>query len=512
MTAEAPVVLRMRGVRKHFGATAALDGVDLEVRRGEVHALLGENGAGKSTLMKILAGAHTPDEGSMELDGRAYAPRGTQEAARLGVAMVYQELNLAPDLTVEDNVMLGRERGSVGFVRRSDARPRIREALALLGRSEIDPRERVAALAPAARQVVEIARALVFEARVVILDEPTSSLTREDAERLFAAVDRLRQSGVAVVYISHFLEEVVRVAQRYTVLRDGRSVGGGATDGTPISSMVEQMAGRKLEEFFPKTPHQAGEVVLDVRGLAGVRMPREATLALRRGEIFGIAGLVGAGRTELLRSLFGLDGVRKGDVQIRGETARASSSRDRLAQGMGLVPEDRKHEGLALALSIAVNTTLSNLKPLASWGFVSSSRQEGATRRWIERLGIRCRGPEQVVGELSGGNQQKVAIARLLHHDASILLFDEPTRGIDVGAKVEIYKALGELAAAGKSILVVSSYLPELFGICDRLAVMHRGVLGAARPIAEWTELEVLDEAIRGDGARRAAAGEEARP
>jgi ribose transport system ATP-binding protein len=494
----ADVVLRMRGVRKRFGAVQALDGVDLGVRRGEVHALLGENGAGKSTLMKVLAGAYRPDDGELELEGQPFAPEGPHDARLRGVAMIYQELNLAPHLSVEDNVMLGRERGRLGLVDRGAARPAVVAALEALGVEGFGPRTRVADLGPGERQLVEVARALCGEARIVVLDEPTSSLSRSDTERLFAAVERLAAAGTAVVYISHFLEEVQRVAQRYTVLRDGRTVGTGEVPGTPVERYVELMAGRRLEEFFPHVDHQPGEVLLVLEQLGGEPLPRSASLQLRRGELLGVFGLVGAGRTEMLRALFALDPVRRGEVRLAGVPAPARSPRERLRQGLGLVSEDRKDEGLALGLSVAENATLSRLTPFVRGGWLRRGEQAAATSRWIERLGIRCRDPWQPVGELSGGNQQKVALARLLHHDVDVLLLDEPTRGIDVGAKVEVYRLMGELAAQGKALLVVSSYLPELLGVCDRVAVMHRGELGPGFPAGERGEHEVLDEAARG--------------
>jgi ribose transport system ATP-binding protein len=493
----ADVVLRMRGVRKRFGAVQALDGVDLEVRRGEVHALLGENGAGKSTLMKVLAGAYRPDDGEIELEGRPFAPERPHDARLRGIAMIYQELNLASHLSVEDNVMLGRERGRLVLVDRRAARPAVVAALEALGVEGFGPRTPVADLGPGERQLVEVARALCGEARIVVLDEPTSSLSRSDSERLFEAVERLAAGGTAVVYISHFLEEVQRVADRYTVLRDGRTVGTGAVAGTPVERYVELMAGRRLEEFFPHVDHEPGEVLLELERLGGEPLPRSASLQLRRGEILGVFGLVGAGRTEMLRALFALDPVQRGEVRLAGVAAPARSPRERLRQGLGLVSEDRKEEGLALGLSVAENATLSRLTPFVRGGWLRRGDQAAATSRWVERLGIRCRDPWQPVGELSGGNQQKVALARLLHHDVDVLLLDEPTRGIDVGAKVEVYRLMGELAAQGKALLVVSSYLPELLGVCDRVAVMHRGELGPAFPAGERGEHEVLDEAAR---------------
>jgi ribose transport system ATP-binding protein len=491
-------VLRMRGIEKRFGAAVALGGVDLDVRRGEVHALVGENGAGKSTLMKVLSGAHQPDAGTMELAGRPYTPRDPLEARHLGVAMIYQELTLASHLTVEQNVVLGREPGRLGIVDRREMRARVSDALAWLDQPELAPQRIVADLSPGARQLVEVARALVGEAGVVVMDEPTSSLSRPETQRLFAVIDRLRARGVAIVYISHFLEEVRRVADRYTVLRDGRSVetsdiDRGADDDKFIGHVIEVMAGRSLAEAYPRVPHEPGEVVLELDALSGARLPHRASLALRKGEILGMAGLVGAGRTELLRALFGLDAVRSGRVRVAAGWDDGRAPWDRLDQGLGLLSENRKEEGLALGLSIADNLTLS--RPIARLGVISRLAHERATRSLCDRLGIRYRDVRQLAGELSGGNQQKLALARLLHHDIDVFLFDEPTRGIDVGSKAEIYRLMGQLAQRGKSILFVSSYLPELLGVCDRVAVMSRGRLGEARPADQWTEASLLEAA-----------------
>ena len=493
------VLLTMSGVEKRFGGVVALGGVDLEVRAGEVHALLGENGAGKSTLMKVLSGAHALDAGECTLDGVPYAPSGPVDALKCGVAMIYQELNLAPELSVGQNVLLGREpRGKLGWIQANEARARVTKALAALGAEEIRPDTMVSSLGPGQRQLVEIARALVEDARLIVLDEPTSSLSAEDTQRLFEVVRRLTREGVAVIYISHFIEEVQEIGDRFTVLRDGETVGTGEVAETSLDDIVALMAGRNLDEFFPEVPHEAGEVLLELVGFAGEGLPKDASLSLRRGEILGVAGLVGAGRTELLRALFTLEPVRSGEVRIGGRPTPARTPRERLNQGVGLLSEDRKGEGLALELDLATNTTLSNMTPFAPGGWIRTGAQAAAVQKWIDRLGIRCTGPEQRTGDLSGGNQQKAALARLLHHDVDVLLLDEPTRGVDVGAKVEVYRVIGELAAAGKAILMVSSYLPELFGVCDRLCVMHRGVLGQARPVEEWTEEEVMSEATRG--------------
>jgi len=338
----------------------------------------------------------------------------------------------------------------------------------------------------------------VADVRVHVLDEPTSSLPKQDTVRLLEVMRPLRVAGMSIVYISHFLEEVKQICDRFTVLRDGKSVGSGDVATTEIPRLIQLMVGRDLDEIFPQVPHEAGEVALRLDALAGEKLPTAASLELRRGEILGIAGLVGAGRTELLRAVFGLDPVRRGEVAVAGVPSTRATPAGRLDEGVGLLSEDRKDEGLALGLSIAENATLSRLNPFARGGWISRRRQGEAAEHWCGRLDIRARDAWQSVSELSGGNQQKVAIARLLHHDVDVLLLDEPTRGIDVGSKVAVYRLIGELAAQGKAILMVSSYIPELLGISDRIAVMHRGVLGRARPVAERSEAEIMDEATRG--------------
>jgi ribose transport system ATP-binding protein len=479
----------MEGVRKRFGATQALDGVDLSVSAGEVLALIGENGAGKSTLMKVLSGAHTPDAGHMTLGGESYAPRRPADARRAGVAMIYQELALAPHLTVMENILLGAEPTSGPFVRRSEMRSRAAEAMAELGRPDISPDTPARRLPVAEQQLVEIARAVAVGARVLVLDEPTSSLARNDVERLFDLVRRLRMKGLAIIYISHFLEEVKAVCDRFVVLRNGRSVGSGEPVTTPNSAIIELMVGRSVEELYPRTPRSPGEALLEIEHLAGVSKPMDVSLTLHRGEVLGIAGIIGSGRTELLRALFGLEAIRTGAIRVKTFSGPATPAQQ-WSRGMGMVSEDRKGEGLAASMSIAENAALSSLPR-----FIRPSRQSARARRWIDRLSIRCRKPEQAVSELSGGNQQKVAVARLLEHDADVFLLDEPTRGIDVAAKAEIYRLIDELAAAGKAVLLVSSYLPELLGVCDRIAVMCKGRLHPARPVSEIDEHRIMVEA-----------------
>ncbi len=446
--------LEMRGVRKSFGATQALRGVSLVVAPGEVMALVGENGAGKSTLMKVLSGAIRPDAGEMFLDGEAYVPGNPLHARESGVAMIYQELSLAPHLSVMENILLGVEPGRRGWLDWRTMRQRAATALGEVG-LEVDPAMPVRKLSIAQKQLVEIARAVALDCRVLVLDEPTSSLTARDIEKLFGLIARLTARGISVVYISHFLEEVQRISDRFTVLRDGETVGTGATADTPVTQIIAWMVGRNVRELYPKSARTAGEVVAKYEGLE-----------LRRGEVVGIAGLIGSGRTEFLRRAFAQGGW---------------------SRGVGMVSEDRKTEGLAAGLSVADNLTLPKLDRL-----VRPSRLRAACRPWIERIPIKCAGPEQRVSDLSGGNQQKVAIARLLHADVDVWLLDEPTRGIDVGSKAEIYRLIDELAAQGKAVLMVSSYLPELLGVCDRIAVMHRGKLSEARPREEWDEHKLM--------------------
>jgi ribose transport system ATP-binding protein len=486
-------ILRMRGIEKRYGALVALSGVDLEVRRGELHALVGENGAGKSTLMKVLSGAEVADAGTMTLAGDKYSPRGPRDALGLGVAMIYQELNLAPDLTVAENLVLGREPSRFGLVDRA-ARSRIVDrVLAVLGHADLEADRVVRTLGPGARQLIEIGRALAFDAKLVVLDEPSSSLSAAEVTTLDGVLSRLRERGVSIIYITHFLEEVARLADRYTVLRDGRTVGAGEVKSTPIASLVTQMVGRPISEAYPRTAHTPGDVVLSLDAIAGASLPVRASLTLRRGEVLGIAGLVGAGRTELLRALHGLDPIRSGAVTIASRTDRGARVPTRIAQGVGLLSEDRKTEGLALDRPIADNVMLT--RDVARFGVLRVAQRDAAVKHWIETLGIRASSPSQRAGDLSGGNQQKVALARLLQQDADVFLLDEPTRGIDVGSKAEIYARIDALCLSGKAVLVVSSHLPELLGVCDRIAVMRRGVLGEARDVATWSEETLMSAA-----------------
>lgn len=479
----------------------ALDGVDLDPAPGEVHALIGENGAGKSTLLAIVAGEFPPDAGEMEVDGRPYAPASPRDALAEGIALIHQELSLFPHLTVAENILMGREPARQGWMDQKAAHRRAFEVLREFDRPEIRPQARVADLSLPARQVVEICRAIAAEARVVLMDEPTSSLQGEDVQRLFALIRRLRERGLTVVYISHFLEEVRQVADRFTVLRDGRHVASGTLATTTDTELITHMVGRSIEHLFPpRGAAVAGETALVVEGLSNPPALHDVSFELRRGEVLGIGGLMGSGRTALVRSLFGLFPPRAGTLHLAGKPWPASrgTPRTRLNQGLGYLSEDRKGEGLALPLPIADNITLTRMSTCARGGWLSLAAQGRQARAAMERLRVKARSPFQPTRTLSGGNQQKVAVARLAHQDARVLLLDEPTRGVDVGSKVQIYEAIREWAAEGRAVLMVSSYLPELFGMCDRIAVMRRGRLSAARPTGDWTPESVLEEAIGG--------------
>ncbi len=492
-------LLKLENIKKSFGPVKALKGVNLEVNAGEVHALIGENGAGKSTLMKILSGAEKPDSGSILFDGKPYAPASPAEGRLSGIAMIYQELTLAPHLSVEENVTLGLEKSRFGFSVSQAAK--VHEALTLLGQEKLDPATKVSTLSIARQQLVEIARALVLDAKVVIMDEPTSSLTASDTQALFEVIGKLKAKGIAVIYISHFLEEVQQIGDRYTVLRDGETVGKGTMREVTVARLIEQMVGRSLDDMYPRIPHEPGEPLLDVKDLRGAYLPRNTSFTLHRGEIMGISGLVGAGRTETIRCLFGLDKVENGKVSIAGKPdlkAEYLTPRTALNNGMDLLSENRKEEGLAVNLPIYMNITLSALGKISKGGWLDLSKEQTSAQKWQQELNIKCRDPKQEASALSGGNQQKIAIARLLHQDGDIFFLDEPTRGIDVGSKAEIYRLIQQLAVQGKAIVVISSYLPELIGICDTLAVMYRGELSPVRPIKQWTDHSIMRFATSG--------------
>jgi ribose transport system ATP-binding protein len=501
-------LLSMSGVSKSFGATRALAEVSFQVERGQVRALIGENGAGKSTLMKVLAGVYRPDAGQLIVEGIPYAPARPVDALRAGVAMIYQELNLAPHLTVEANILLGQERSRFGWLNKAEQRRIARAALGRLSQGGLPLDALVGRLPIAKQQLVEIARAIASDAKILVFDEPTSSLTEEDTAHLFAVIRDLRTAGMGIVYISHFLEEVTQVGDVFTVLRDGRSVAEGRLTDVTHADLAREMVGREIDELFPKLSHVRGAPLLEVRDLSGRTSPQGVNLTIHRGEIFGLAGLVGAGRSELVRAIFGLDEVRSGEVQVVDVGPVGRSPRASIERGLGLVSEDRKAEGLALPLSIADNLTLTRMRPYARFGFLNLARRRAAVRQWMSRIECKATGPEQPIVQLSGGNQQKIAIARLLHQEADLLLLDEPTRGIDIGTKAQIYRLVAELATQGKAIILVSSYLPELMNVCDRIGVMCRGRLREVREAKDWTEEEVMQCAT----GTATAAGDKSQP
>ena len=475
--------LSLKKIHKSFGPTVALDGVDLELREGEVHALIGENGAGKSTLMNVIAGSLQPDEGTMELDGRPYAPANPLDARTHGIALIHQELSLCPHLSVAENVLMGIESSRFGLLNRDKLNARTNEVLKTFHHADIRPERRVGDLSVAARQIVEISRAIAARARIILMDEPTSSLQRDDVQHLFALIRKLSADGISVVYISHFLEEVRQIADRFTVLRDGRSVATGEIASISDDELIAKMVGRAQQTLFPARTNTPGETILEVQNLAAPPLLKDASFTLRRGEILGIAGLMGSGRTPLLRAIFGLDAITNGTISV-----------DR--KMLGYLSEDRKGEGLTLNQSVADNVTVTRFESCSRWGWLDLVAQRKQTERLVNALKIKTRSAQQTVGSLSGGNQQKVSVARLLHQEADVLLLDEPTRGIDIGSKAQVYETVAACAAQNKAVLMVSSYLPELFGMCDRLAVMTRGKLSEVKPIDEWTPESVLQAAI----------------
>ncbi|MER6951148.1 sugar ABC transporter ATP-binding protein [Nonomuraea sp. NPDC000554] len=487
-------ILRAEGLRKSFPGVQALDGVDLTLRPGEVHVLLGENGAGKSTLIKMLSGAYHPDEGRVLIDGQPVDIRDAGTAQRLGIATIYQEFNLVPQLTVAENLALGRPPRRFGFV---DTRAMRRQAAELLARVgvDVDPAAPIASLGIARMQMVEIAKALALNARILIMDEPTAVLTTGEVDKLFAIVRQLRDAGVAVVFITHHLEEIAEIGDRVTVLRDGRSVAEVAAD-TPQNELVRLMVGRPIDQHFPRRPAEVGEALLTVRRLSRRGAFDDVSFEVRAGEVVGVAGLVGAGRTEVARAVFGADRYDSGQVSVRGEPLARADVHAAMRAGLGLVPEDRKGQGLVLGDDVAANLGLVTLRQATRAGFVDLRAQRREAAKVAEQLAIRMTGLDQEVRTLSGGNQQKVVIGKWLVADAGVLILDEPTRGIDVGAKVEIYQLINALTDSGRAVLMISSDLPEILGMSDRILVMARGRLVGELPAAEATQDAVMALAV----------------
>jgi ABC-type sugar transport system ATPase subunit len=491
------LLLSMRGIDKRFPGVHALRGVELTLERGQVLALLGENGAGKSTLIKILAGVHQPDAGSMFIGGQEARFKTPHQAQRAGIAVIHQELNLIPALTATENIFLGQEGGRLGFLSQRSERRAAAELLTRLGLSvALDTPCRL--LTVAQQQIVEIAKALLHEAKIIVMDEPTASLTPVETAQLFRIIAELRARGLGVIYISHRLEEIFQIADRITVLRDGANVGECARSEIDRGGLIEMMVGRKLtEEFPPRTP-QLGEVRLEVKGLARGRAVRDVSLNVRRGEVLALTGLVGAGRTETARLIFGADKRDSGYIFLDGRELKVRQPRDAITHGIALLPEDRKTQGLVLMHSLRDNFGLPNMSWLARLGFVRGQLEKQRFGEYVQRLRIRTPSQTQLARNLSGGNQQKIVLAKWLARDCEVLIFDEPTRGIDVGARYEIYQLINQLAAEGKAVIMISSDLPEVLGMADRILVMHEGRITGEIPDArQASQAQIMALAVQ---------------
>jgi ribose transport system ATP-binding protein len=497
MVTASPPLLEMRGISKHYPGVTALDGVDLSLGRGEVLALMGENGAGKSTLIKVLAGAVRPDAGEILVNGERRAIASPLAARTAGVAVIHQEFNLVPALSAPENIFLGIERTQSGFVRSGDERRQAKRLLERIGVA-VDPDTPCGRLTVAQQQAVEIAKALAVEARIIVMDEPTATLTPQEVDNLLAIVRELRQQGIGVIYISHRLEEVEAIADRVMVLRDGRHVATGLAATLDRSELIELMVGRPLESEFPRRTAVVGEPRLIVRGLGRGDRVRDISFEIRRGEVLALAGLVGAGRTEVARLIFGADRADAGSIELDGRRLTIRSPRDAIRAGICLLTEDRKHQGLVLSQSVVHNYSLPNLGGFSTAGWIDRRDERRSFLHAAESLRLRSSAADRPARTLSGGNQQKLVLAKWLESNAEVLLFDEPTRGIDVGAKFEIYTLMNEAASHGKAVLMISSELPEVLGMADRVIVMHGGrITGEIAHPRKASQADILSLAIR---------------
>ena len=495
------LLFRAKGLGKSYGPVRVLADVDFDLRAGEVHALVGENGAGKSTLSRIIAGLTPADAGSMTLVGEPHAPRDRRDAEHRGIRMVLQELNLVGNLTVAESLFLDRLPHRWGWIDRARLHTRARSALARVGLTELDPGRLIRTLGVGQQQLVEIAAGLSRSCRVLILDEPTAALTDAEIEHLFRQLAILRSSGTGILYISHRLEEVRRLADRLSVLRDGRMIATRLVADVTLDDIVRLMVGRDLRPGPDRATRPAGPVALQVTSLRREPVVKDVSFEVRRGEILGFAGLMGSGRTETMRAVFGADLPDAGAIRLHGAPTaiRIRSPREAVRRGIALLTENRKEQGLLLPLSVGANITLPSLPRFSGrGGWLRGTLEAAAGSQWVQALGVRCRDAGQRVSDLSGGNQQKVVIAKWLLRDCDVLIFDEPTRGIDVGARFEIYEFLDGLAAKGKAIVVVSSDLPELMALCDRIAVMSAGRLAATFRRGEWSQDRIMAAALSG--------------
>ena len=491
--------MEMRDITKHFLGVVALEEVDFELEKGEVHVLLGENGAGKSTLVKMLSGAYRADEGEILLDGEPASISSATDAQEFGISTIYQEFNLVPQLTVAENIFLGRQPQRFGIVDRRKMREEARKLLERM-KVRVDPDALISDLGVAQRQMVEIAKALSLNARILIMDEPTASLSGQEVERLFEIVRGLKQEEVAMIFISHHLEEVAEIGDRVTVLRDGKVVDQ-VPASTEHSELVRMMVGRSVEAQFPRRRPEIGEILLEVKNLSREGVLEDVSFSLRAAEVVGMAGIVGAGRTELARAVFGADPVDSGEVWVEGRRMDRGDPREAKRRGVGLVTEDRQGQGIVAPLSVAENLGLASLERNTNAGLVNRREQRKQAVKMIEDLNIRTPGPDQEIRYLSGGNQQKVVIGKWLLADSRVLIMDEPTRGIDVGAKVEIYELMNELTESGAGILMISSDLPEVLGMSDRILVMSGGRITGELSAEEANGENVMELATRGSEA-----------
>jgi len=494
----ANLLLRVAGLQKSYNVPVLVD-FDFELQRGEVHALIGSNGAGKSTFARILSGLTVRDGGEIQLERRPHSPVSKRDAEHAGVIMVLQELNVIGTLSVAENIFLNRLPQRAGFVRRDELRNQARQALTRVGLGDLDPSTPAGLLGVGHQQLIEIAGALTRDCRLLILDEPTAALTDPEIERLFENICRLQAEGVGIIYVSHRMDEIRRIANRITVMRDGRRIATHAATDVSAAELIREMAGHDLPGRKTRSGRAGGEIALRVQNLGAGERVRDVSFDARHGEILGIAGLIGSGRTETLRAIFGADKKDAGEIFVGNHLTNIRTPADAVRAGIGLVPEDRKQDGLLLPQSIRVNTTLSTISRHANCaGWLNGGAETRTTDSFCGRLKVRCASTEQSVNELSGGNQQKVVIARWLARDCDILLFDEPTRGIDVAAKDAIYELLRELAGAGKAIVVVSSELVELMMLCDRILVMSQGCIAAEFTPEDWTQEKITRAAFSG--------------
>jgi len=498
--AESKTLFQASGISKSFPGVRALSSVDFDLKEGEVHALVGENGAGKSTLVSIIAGLQNPDSGLMQLDEQTYQPAGKADAEAHGIRMVMQELHLIPSLSVAENIFIEKLPNRFGFVNYSKLNLAARQVMRRVGLGDVEPDIPVRRLGVGQQQMVEIAAGLSRRCRILALDEPTASLTDKEIELLFDQIRKLKTEGVGIIYISHRIEEVIEIADRVTVLRDGKAVFTGQTSDLSPGEIIFKMVGRDLQQEQLSHSSKPGPVVLRIAGLTVGQKIKDVSFQVCRGEILGVAGLMGSGRTETMRAVFGADKADRGRIYLYGssEPAEIRRPRDAVRKGIAFLTEDRKEQGLLLTLAVRKNISLAKLGGISRFGWLNVSKEKSVSRQYIEILSVRCRSTEQAVGELSGGNQQKVVIAKWMYRDCDILIFDEPTRGIDVGAKFEIYQMLSELAEKGKAIIFVSSDLKELMAVCDRIMVMSAGRVDETFDRSQFSREKIMSAAFSG--------------